>query len=460
MRKPRKIRPRGTGSLFLRGKIWWIQLRYRGKKFLESTETSNKRHAETLLRTRMAEVSAGTYIPKAEQKTIGELLDDKLAHDRNNELRDIKSSEGRVKHLRPLFGDVKARDLTRGLIEKYIERRRAQLSKAHETEVAAGNKLREKRGLPAKVERPYSPNASVNRELALLRSAWLLADDPHLPRWPKKIMLVEENTREGFLRPDQYEKLAEACMKEGLWLRTALELGWAYGWRRGEIFGLKVGQLDFLDEDEKGSIRLYKTKGKKGAQGMQWRLVYMTKKVRELLLLCIRGKNNDDFVLTRDGRRGKIVDFRDAWERAYRAAGIVLSTTYGEVEPLLHDLRRSGAKGMVDRGVNRHVAMKIGGWQTEAMLRRYHIIDKTELLDATAKLDAEQRQDAESAPKEAQQRVQQPQIDYSLTTFHGFEQPNEKLEATEVQISQQDGWWAQQDSNLRPTDYESAALTD
>ena len=63
------------------------------------------------------------------------------------------------------------------------------------------------------------------------------------------------------------------------------------------------------------------------------------------------------------------------------------------------------------------------------------------------------------APKEAQQRVQQSQIDYSLTTFHGFEQPNEKLEATEVQISQQDGWWAQQDSNLRPTDYESAALT-
>jgi integrase len=272
-------------------------------------------------------------------------------------------------------------------------------------------------------------------------------------------MLVEENTREGFLRPDQYEKLAEACMKEGLWLRTALELGWAYGWRRGEIFGLKVGQLDFLDEHEKGSIRLYKTKGKKGARGMQGRLVYMTKKVRELLLMCIRGKNNDDFVLTRDGRRGKIVDFRDAWERAYRAAGIVLPTTYGEVELLLHDLRRSGAKGMVDRGVDRNVAMKIGGWQTEAMLRRYHIIDKTELLDASAKLDAEQGQDPQPSRKAAQLPAQQSHIDYSLTTSNGLEPPNEKLEATEVQTSQQDGWWAQQDLNLRPTDYESAALT-
>lgn len=205
--------------------------------------------------------------------------------------------------------------------------------------------MREERSLPPNVERPYSPNASVNRELALLRSAWLLADDPHLPRWPKKIMPVEENTREGFLRPDQYEKLAEACMKEGLWLRAALELGWTYGWRRGEIFGLKVGQLDFLDEEEKGCIRLYKTKVKKGARGMQGRLVYMTKKVRELLLMCIRGKSNDDFVLTREDRRAQIVDFRDAWERAYQAAEIVLPTTYGEVEPCSTTFVGRGPRG-------------------------------------------------------------------------------------------------------------------
>ena len=104
--------------------------------------------------------------------------------------------------------------------------------------------------------------------------------------------------------------------------------------------------------------------------------------------------------------------------------------------------------------------MKTGGWQMEAMLRRYHIIDKTELLDASAKLDAEQGQVSQPSRKPAQQPAQKSGIDYSLTTIHGFKQPNEKLEATEVQISQQDGWWAQQDLNLRPTDYESAALTD
>jgi hypothetical protein len=110
---------------------------------------------------------------------------------------------------------------------------------------------------------------------------------------------------------------------------------------------------------------------------------------------------------------------------------------------------------MVDRGVNRHVAMKIGGWQTEAMLRRYHIIDKNELLDASANLDAEQGHDSQSSRKPAQQPVQQCGIDYSLTTSQRSEQPNDKLGVTEVEFSQQDDWWAQQDSNLRPTDYKA-----
>jgi integrase len=148
--------------------------------------------------------------------------------------------------------------------------------------------------------------------------------------------------------------------------------------------------------DEKGSIRLYKTKGKKGAQGMRGRLVLMTRKVRELLLACIKDKRNDDFAFTLEGSKAQIVETRDAWERAYRAAEIVLPTSYGEVQPLLHDFRRSGAKGMMDRGVNGHVAMKIGGWQTESMLRRYHIVDKMELMETTAKLDAEQGHTSQS----------------------------------------------------------------
>ena len=62
--------------------------------------------------------------------------------------------------------------------------------------------------------------------------------------------------------------------------------------------------------------------------------------------------------------------------------------------------------------------------------------------------------------KPIQQVTQQPQVDYSLTTLQGSQQPTGQTVVVEIEMAQQDGKWAQQDSNLRPTDYESAALTD
>lgn len=95
--------------------------------------------------------------------TIAELLDDKLTHDRNNELRDIKSRHGPLKHLRPFFGDIKARDLSREPIEKYIERRRTELVTERGAKVEAENNFQEKRSLSPKVERSYPRNDRVKR---------------------------------------------------------------------------------------------------------------------------------------------------------------------------------------------------------------------------------------------------------------------------------------------------------
>ena len=115
---------------------------------------------------------------------------------------------------------------------------------------------------------------------------------------------------------------------------------------------------------------------------------------------------------------------------------------------------------MVDRGVNGRVAMKIGGWETEAMLRRYHIVDKTELIDASEKLDAEQAQSVQKPTEQpAQQDTQRPRVDCTSTTMEVSQPASEEKGKGEVPQSQQDGWWAHQDLNLGPTDYESAALT-
>jgi len=59
--------------------------------------------------------------------------------------------------------------------------------------------------------------------------------------------------------------------------------------------------------------------------------------------------------------------FRSSWSQAVERAG--LKESLG----LFHDLRRSAARNMVNAGIDEKLAMKIGGWKTDSVFRRYRI---------------------------------------------------------------------------------------
>ena len=60
-------------------------------------------------------------------------------------------------------------------------------------------------------------------------------------------MLQEDNTREGFLKDEDYDKLAEEAWKVGLWIRGLLSVYNTYGWRRSKpLDELRVRQVDQL----------------------------------------------------------------------------------------------------------------------------------------------------------------------------------------------------------------------
>jgi integrase len=82
-------------------------------------------------------------------------------------------------------------------------------------------------------------------------------------------------------------------------------------------------------------------------------------------------------VFHREGER--IKDFRKAWEAACEAAGCP-----GHIP---HDFRRTAVRNLERAGVPRSAAMAMVGHKTEAIYRRYAIVDAGVLRDAAAKID-------------------------------------------------------------------------
>jgi len=94
---------------------------------------------------------------------------------------------------------------------------------------------------------------------------------------------------------------------------------------------------------------------------------------------CVRGRSrvarrrlDCPYIFHRDGR--PLGDFRKPWKTACKAAGLD-----GRI---VHDLRRSGVRHLINTGNDPHVVMAFSGHRTRPMLRRYDIINVDDLRRA------------------------------------------------------------------------------
>lgn len=339
-------RLKGTGCLYLRGRLWYAKYSRNGKAFFESTKQTDRRKAEKFLHQRLAEIATGAFSgPRIERIRVAELADDFLRDYRINNKKSLIAAELRWrKHLEPVFGQLKVSQVTSDFLDEYIDRRQAAKAK----------------------------NATINREMAALKRMFHLGQQatpskvlrvPHFPR------LTERNVRTGFVEDEAYSKLAQACATIGLWMRGLFECGYTYGWRSSELLGLSVEQVNVGDR----TIRLNpgETKNDDG------RVVTMTPGVKTLLGALVADKEAQDSVFThQDG--SPVRDFRRAWENATRTA---------EVPDLLfHDLRRTAVRNMVRAGIPEKVAMMISAHRTRSVFDRYAIFNHRDLAEATLKL--------------------------------------------------------------------------
>jgi integrase len=167
-----------------------------------------------------------------------------------------------------------------------------------------------------------------------------------------------------------------------LWLRALIAAAYNFGFRKGELLGLRVRQLNFLDR----SILV----GEGTTKNDEARLIFMTNEVFELLRACVAGKKPDDFVFTREDGSG-VVDPRAEWYSLCVSSGLgkwVPAKRKNGKEFLayrglnLHDFRRSAIRNMTRRGISETVAMKISGHKTSSVFKRYNIVDERDLQQA------------------------------------------------------------------------------
>src|SRR5262245_57348815 len=100
------MRPRGLGRVYLRGKTWWIQYSFRGKRHRESSQSSRHTDAVRLLRRRTEEMGRGRLIgPDAERTTYEDLVEMLVNDYHINSRKSLRRLESSIGHLKEFFGD-------------------------------------------------------------------------------------------------------------------------------------------------------------------------------------------------------------------------------------------------------------------------------------------------------------------------------------------------------------------
>jgi integrase len=336
-------RPKGTGSIFQRGRIWFIQYFWHGERRRESSHSEDREKAGQLLHKRLGEIATGRYLGlETDQVTIGALIDLVIEDYKFRKLRSLSVVEWRTKahfeHLR----ELPASKFNASEVRRYVAARRDQ---------GAGD-------------------ATINRELAIIRRGFTLGkqgDPPLVQTVPYIPKLEEDNVRQGFLEPDQYERLLEELP---LRMKALFVCAYHVGTRKGELRKIQWPQVDF--DASLINLAARQTKGKFA------RSLPIYGEMDRWLRRQMETRAPDcPWVFHHQGKPvgAQLRGWNEACERA------------GLPGLLFHDLRRSAVRNMKRAGVQDKIAMQISGHKTRSVFDRYNIIDEADIGDAAKKLD-------------------------------------------------------------------------
>jgi integrase len=309
----------------------------KGREVRMSAKTRNKTIATAKLRDEIRKSRGDHYIdPRDRHVTVGELVRDLEEHylaTGKDAFADDLETRWRL-HLAKTFDSMPAVNLT--------------------TETQRAYRLARKDAAPA----------TINRELQIIRRAFRLASEnepPKVARVPKFLIHREENARKEFFTREEVDRVRAAASKEGLWARVMIEIAYTLGWRRGEILSLRVRDFNVAD----GTVRLETSKNHEPRE------CPLESATATMMHQLVSRRDPDEFIFPgRDTQRG-------AWARIQKAA---------KTNKLFHSFRRTAARDKRATGTDSSVIMAMQGWKSDAMFRRYAIVNVADQRAALARL--------------------------------------------------------------------------
>jgi integrase len=339
----------GSGSLFQRGKkgIWYYQAWVDGVQVGPfSARTTDRKEAQRKLDRLLGQRARGElayHKLKSAKGTLGQILDDYIAHAKDNlDPNTAYIYRATIEaNMRKPFGDLNPIQLTTERLKEYRANRKAE----------------------------GAAESSINRELTYLRAALRFAVKSGTPLPIPWFPMVNEKkfARQGYREEEDFLKFLDALDDDMKPFACGAYYG---GLRRGELVKLDLSDIDI--ENRSITVRF----GKNGETRsvpifdgpmLQW--------FEWIFDHCKPGQTKA-FVYA-NGREITERNFYDRWHEAAQKSGI------GYFIP--HDSRRSSNRRLSREGVPQALRMKLHGWKTADMDRRYGVVDRAD-ADAVRKL--------------------------------------------------------------------------
>ena len=312
--------------LFKRGKTWWIDVNYQGRRFRFSLKTTRKAVALQIMQHIQEQIIRGEFQGSGATAPplFEDFLEDYLEYAKSNKSpKGFEQDKTAAKHLLKFFQGYRLDQITPEAIEQFKI-----------------NRLKKVKPI------------SVNRDLQVLRAllnkaiAWgYLRENPM-----KHVKLFKEPPgRVRYLTQEEINRLLNATSG---YLYTIVVIALNTGMRKNEILALRWSQIDF----EKRLIFLEKTKNNKR------RIIPINNFLYQTLLEWKEQSSGED-------RLFHIKDFKRAWKTALKRAGIENFR--------FHDLRHTFASYLVMNGVDLRTVAELLGHSSLRMVQRYsHLSDE------------------------------------------------------------------------------------